>query len=43
MFFIEKKNQKTFAPWGPLPRVAALDESLLASFSSEKEALASLA
>jgi hypothetical protein len=39
MFFFEKKNQKTFHPWHrakPFQR-AQTDESLFASFSTEKE------
>jgi len=39
MFFFEKKNQKTFIYWDrahPHQR-ALVDESLFASFSSEKE------
>jgi hypothetical protein len=34
MFFFEKKNQKTFIP---KVDVLAMNESLFASFSSEKE------
>ncbi len=39
-FFFEKKNQKTSVSWRPadgLRRDAKLEESLFASFSSEKE------
>ncbi|MCA7119968.1 MAG: hypothetical protein LGL72_11295 [Acidibrevibacterium sp.] len=36
MFFFEKKNQKTFVCWR-LPVQGKRDESLFASFSSEKE------
>jgi hypothetical protein len=46
MFFFEKKNQKTFVPMigGVAPAVPLLrtrNESLFASFSSEKEDLPS--
>jgi hypothetical protein len=36
LFFFEKKNQKTFVCWR-LPVQGKRDESLFASFSSEKE------
>jgi hypothetical protein len=39
MFFFEKKNQKTFIPLHPARDTAPapMNESLFASFSSEKE------
>jgi hypothetical protein len=40
MFFFEKKNQKTFCPFAPRfnrKGPAQTDESLFASFSTEKE------
>jgi len=37
MFFFEKKNQKTFIPSLIVPDEAQMEESLFASFSSEKE------
>jgi hypothetical protein len=42
MFFFEKKNQKTFIPFGAATHVATPtgNKSLFASFSSEKEGLA---
>jgi hypothetical protein len=46
MFFFEKKNQKIFIRLGPSRagglRKPPMNKSLFASFSSEKEVLASL-
>jgi hypothetical protein len=38
LFFFEKKNQKTFIPL-PMESAVQKDESLFASFSTEKEVL----